>query len=173
MLDLILESLRLMKGFPIRPSLQQTVWSDALHYRRAPDAPSSLGYCWLWLGLSVPWTMPKSRDRHRYFYVPVARVDEHRDNYSHVLSLSVLWHLLPTKTPVGQFFADTNQKLWELLDDLAVTKQHFIPSSHSLKKQGKQVFNCGLMSLKHRFDIMLQKYTALKGSVPMFIVSIW
>ena len=117
------------------------------------------GFSWKWILLETPWVDP-SGEAKAQFPMPLMCVDTPMGGVANLVCASALWHLLPSKTTVGDFFKSTgNDEFWSFATALGASQeQHLLPPKRSLtmkeKKEGWEPPPPG--SLARRF--MVSKY---------------
>ena len=97
------------------------------------------GFSWKWISLETPWVDP-SGEAKAQFPMPLMCVDTPMGGVANLVCASALWHLLPSKTTVGDFFKSTgNDEFWSFATALGASQeQHLLPPKRSLTMKEKK-----------------------------------
>jgi hypothetical protein len=129
-LESVVKSLIQVVTFPIPPrTTLREAQPSAMLPAIEPDA--LLQFVWRWLPLWLAWEGPGGLQELCVFPVPVAIVSQTLEGYWHLISLTTLWHLSPSKTPLCKVLAPASA-IWAFLESHYVAACHFIPSSRSV-----------------------------------------
>ena len=107
--------------YKLRPELKTPITYTVLEPAEASDATAGLAnmpHTWKWHDIPVPWTEPEGCAPLNAFPLPIACIRSDGGT-AYLLSGTALWHLLPTKDPVGTFLGPRHEVFWEYIEDLA------------------------------------------------------
>ena len=91
-----------------------------------PDEGPEL-FTWAWLQLPIPWRAEKAGDEYAVFPLAVACLSEAHAGSKHLVSMSALWHLLPTRGQLHNFYSLRHTELWAFLKEMGVKEGELAP----------------------------------------------
>jgi len=133
-----------LKPCVIPPRVDPAFSPHALKPMPAGSGYKPKQYVWRWAPIPISWAEAEAEGAlaHGSFPLPVALTEDATDGYKHWLSVSALWHLLPTTTKLHRHLAPSSP-IWAWLAERPVPQTHHLPSIKSLLSRQRKTHAVG------------------------------
>ena len=132
----LVDLLRAVRAWPVRPDSRIDVLPLEI---QAVEQFDHASYTWRWLVLGVSWVCDDTQERHASIPFSVACLAPGNlvGGFQHVLSLSAIWHLVPTRVSIAQVVSQRpfNAPFWASMLALGVSADNVLCSNKAWSKQ--------------------------------------